>query len=222
VNQYKFTILLATLLLLMFLSPFLLYTRFGQSPLLSAIVTSTIFSLLWISAANAVSDNRQLLRIVWFWTGLIVILQITYGVTRLESLVISMNVLTAGLLCVLLSLLINRIFQADKVDLEMISISLCGYLLLGIFWADIYSIVAYLDPGAFRGAVADLQFGGDSSGTALYFSYVTLSTLGYGDITPVNPSVGILCTTEAITGQIYLTVLVARLVGLHIATHQRL
>ncbi len=52
----------------------------------------------------------------------------------------------------------------------------------------------------------------------VYYSFVTLTTLGYGDIVPVNPSVRALATLEAITGQLYLTVLVARLVGLHI-TH---
>lgn len=219
-KQYKFTILLITLLLLMFLAPFVQYLRVGDSRLFSTLVSSILFSMLWLSAANAASDNIHLIRIVWLWTVLIVIMQISHAVTNVQSLVISLNMMTAGLISVLLSLLIGHIFQADKVRLETISVSLCGYLLLGIFWADIYSIVAYLDPGAFRGAGVDMEFGGDSSGVALYFSYVTLTTLGYGDIVPANASVGMLCSAEAITGQIYLTVLVARLVGLHISAHR--
>jgi hypothetical protein len=51
----------------------------------------------------------------------------------------------------------------------------------------------------------------------LYFSFVTLTTLGYGDVVPTSPVTRTLASLEAITGQLYLTVLVARLVGLHIA-----
>ena len=55
------------------------------------------------------------------------------------------------------------------------------------------------------------------SGLAFYYSFVTLSTLGYGDVSPLNPIARMFSYTEAITGQVYLAVLVARLVGLHIS-----
>ena len=61
-----------------------------------------------------------------------------------------------------------------------------------------------------------MAFGGEKSLIPIYFSFVTLTTLGYGDMVPVSPPARILAILEAVVGQIYLTVLVARLVGLHI------
>ncbi len=62
-----------------------------------------------------------------------------------------------------------------------------------------------------------MRFGGDDSTAVIYYSFVTLTTLGYGDIVPISPAARVLATGEAVIGQIYLTVLVARFVGMHIA-----
>ena len=84
-------------------------------------------------------------------------------------------------------------------------------------------MIDVLDPGSFAFAFAGdtetwrLQFGGGNSGYALYYSFVTLTTLGYGDIAPVTMPARMLASLEAMTGQVYLAILVARLVGLHIA-----
>ncbi len=63
----------------------------------------------------------------------------------------------------------------------------------------------------------EMVFGGEKSLIPMYYSFVALTTLGYGNIVPVSPPARILAILEATLGQIYLTVLVARLVGLHIA-----
>ena len=62
-----------------------------------------------------------------------------------------------------------------------------------------------------------MRFGGEHSVNPLYYSFVTLTTLGYGDISPASSMARMLAAIEAVVGQVYLTVLVARLVGLHIA-----
>jgi hypothetical protein len=85
-----------------------------------------------------------------------------------------------------------------------------------------YSVVDVLDPNAFTWTVTagvprlSFRVGNGDSGV-LYFSFATLTTLGYGDIVPTTPISRMLASVEAITGQLYLAVLVARLVGLHIA-----
>ena len=95
--------------------------------------------------------------------------------------------------------------------------------MLGVSWSLAYSLIDVLQPGAFAYAHAGdtdawrLQGSGENSGYALYYSFITLTTLGYGDIAPVSMTARMLATLEAITGQIYLAVLVARLVALHIA-----
>jgi hypothetical protein len=79
-------------------------------------------------------------------------------------------------------------------------------------------LVEILQPGSFNLAKGTaMKFGGSETIFAVYFSYVTLTTLGYGDITPLSGAARTLAIVEATTGQIYLAVLVARLVGLHVA-----
>ena len=88
------------------------------------------------------------------------------------------------------------------------------YLFIGLLWSDIYAILEHLQPGSF-------SFAHSQAGTKLsdfsYYSFVTLTTLGYGDITPLTSKARAFAMLEAIIGQLYLVVLIARLVGLHIS-----
>jgi len=95
----------------------------------------------------------------------------------------------------------NRLFGA-----------LCVYLMLGVLWALMYSVLAAIDPHAFAGALAPA---GKNDWTAewLYYSFITLTTLGYGDILPVSATARVLAYGEAVIGVFYMAVLVAALVG---------
>jgi voltage-gated potassium channel Kch len=101
------------------------------------------------------------------------------------------------------------------VTVDTICASLCIYLLLGVCWSGIHVLAEVLEPGSFQlpGHGPDAQF----VDFALYYSLVTMTTLGYGDVIPSSPSTRMFAATEAIMGQLYIAVLVARLVGLHIA-----
>ena len=79
----------------------------------------------------------------------------------------------------------------------------------------VVTAVAVNSPAAV--AAEDIHFGDHRTASSLYFSFVTLTTLGYGDMTPVTITARMLTAAEALIGQMYLTVLVARLVALHIA-----
>ena len=99
----------------------------------------------------------------------------------------------------------------------MIVASLCAYLLLAVWFTNAYSLINIVDPSSFRVlSEPSNSFGDTADGLALYYSIVTLTTLGYGDIVPTNSFARMLAAVEAIVGQIYLVVLVARLVGMHI------
>ncbi|MHB8900006.1 MAG: potassium channel family protein, partial [Thermoguttaceae bacterium] len=97
--------------------------------------------------------------------------------------------------------------------------ALCGYLLLGIIWTLLYSAVDTAFPGSFnmpsRGDT-DIANALPASGVLSYFSFITLATVGYGDVTPATPLARTLAWMEAVTGQFYLAVLVAGLVGFKI------
>ena len=87
----------------------------------------------------------------------------------------------------------------------------------------VYSAVDYVQPGSFRFPLLDenvegaMRFSDTRAVFPIYFSFVTLTTLGYGDIVPVSASARMLATMEALMGQLYLAVLVARLVGMQVS-----
>jgi hypothetical protein len=99
------------------------------------------------------------------------------------------------------------------VDTDHLMAALSAYLLVGVFWGAIYVAVEEGIPGSLLAAGSRFPHGMDLS-DGIYFSFVTLATLGYGDITPVTPIARGLAVFEAVVGQFYLAVLVARLVGL--------
>jgi hypothetical protein len=114
--------------------------------------------------------------------------------------------------------ILRRIFKHPVVTSATVSASLVIYLALGVVWAQAYRLVEHFHPGSFTGlsgtGVVEVQR------DLFYYSYVTLATLGYGDINPVGPEARSLAITEALVGQLYLVVLVASLVGMHLSQRQ--
>lgn len=114
--------------------------------------------------------------------------------------------------------LLRKIFlHSDDVSAETIYGSISVYLLIGLAFAFLYMFMDFVDTASFPG---DDMLAGDVVQTLegyMYFSFVTLTTLGFGDITPGTPQAGAFVYMESILGQLYLTVLVARLVGIHIS-----
>ena len=102
-------------------------------------------------------------------------------------------------------------FSQPQVPAGLLRVGIAVYFLLGIFWACLYRLLLQFDPQAL--SITDYD-GGFS--TMLYFSFATLATLGYGDIVPVAWQARSLTILESTIGQIYMTVLIARLVGLHL------
>jgi hypothetical protein len=111
----------------------------------------------------------------------------------------------------------KRVLEGEYVDLNRIAGAISVYMLMGLIWASMYFFISLLDPGAFEGLADMSSFQVTVMNAAfmdlLYYSYVTLSTLGYGDITPVSRAAQSLAYLEAICGVMYVAVLVAALVG---------
>ena len=109
---------------------------------------------------------------------------------------------------------INRkIFFVKKVNGDTIKGGISVFFLIGTVWALFYSIVATLDPQAFSQSLDSI----DLLDSMFYFSFTTLTTLGYGDITPVSDLARTLANLEAIVGMMYPAIFIARLVGLYTA-----
>jgi hypothetical protein len=112
--------------------------------------------------------------------------------------------------------------RADEIDADKICAAVSVYLLMGLIWAVFYLMADLGSTAEQRMLDLSTEIVSRKSGwgefpTYTYFSFVTLSTLGYGDILPVTPTARLLAWLEAVFGQIYLAVLIARFVGLHVA-----
>ena len=107
----------------------------------------------------------------------------------------------------------RKILLSGSVQVNIIVGSLAIYLLIGLIWANLYLIILELAPGAFNGI--NQGDWGENFPKAIYFSYVTLTSLGYGEITPNIPLTRMLAFLEAITGTFYMAVVVASLIGAH-------
>jgi len=111
----------------------------------------------------------------------------------------------------------RQVMFSGPIDGNKIVGSICIYLLLGMVWAFAYMLVEILFPGSMRGFPEHNWQ--ENMQPAFYYSMVTLTTLGYGDISPVLPLARFLAYTEAVVGIFYTTVLVASLIGVRLAEY---
>jgi hypothetical protein len=111
--------------------------------------------------------------------------------------------------------LIRFILRAPHVDANVLCAGLSGYVLLGLLWVRCYLMVAQLNPGAFNLSSSPGAKPIMNGFNAFYFSFITLCTVGYGDVTPVSKGARMLAVMEAIAGLFYVTVLISRLVAIY-------
>jgi hypothetical protein len=109
-------------------------------------------------------------------------------------------------------IILSFVLKQAKVTLNVIYASIVVYLSLAMMWGMIFILMEILEPGSIT-----LGQSGEGTFHFFYFSFVTITTLGYGDITPASEIARSLALLEAVIGQIYLVVLIARLMGIHIA-----
>jgi hypothetical protein len=109
------------------------------------------------------------------------------------------------------------IMRAPRVDFGVLCAAIATYLMLGMLWSFAYILVDGLVPNSFVFTVGPDTIHSMNHFTALYFSFTTLSTVGYGDIVPVSGIARILAMAEAVFGMFYVTLLIARLVALYSA-----
>jgi hypothetical protein len=123
---------------------------------------------------------------------------------------------------VLAVLLLRNVYRTPSVTSETICAALSAYIVLGLIWANAYFLLEHHHPGSFSFPMSEegeplKYFGGERGHVySVYFSFVSLTTLGYGDITPLSPAACTTAVCESILGQMFLAVLIARLVGLQI------
>lgn len=213
-KQGNFVYMLIGLLVFLLLAPAITqYFPTGST----IIIQLAFMSIMVIGVWSFEGDTK------WFIAGIsLAILGVILSITNFffESRVIFLTSLANILAFCVLSAVdaMKQILFSGRITTNKLIGSVCIYLLLGLIWGLIYIFIAEVSPDAFKG----LTLSSDLSSTweYIYYSFVTLTTLGYGDISPVNAYARVLAYLEAIAGQLYIAILVASLVGAHIVDQQ--
>jgi hypothetical protein len=193
---------------------FVLYPLSGRGPF-GGVVLQLVLSLILISGVALVAPKRSALvlaALLAAGTGAI-------GWIRLykssEPLTVLGTLLWIVFLSLLAAVILLRVLREGRMNLHRIQGAVCVYLLLGVIWSGCYVLVVQFDPAAFNvpGSTADETL----TSRLVYFSFVTLTTVGYGDVTAVHPAARSLALLEALTGQLFPAVLLARLVGMELS-----
>lgn len=116
--------------------------------------------------------------------------------------------------------LLRFVLRAKQVDAEVLCTGISVYLILGLLWGLAYTLVAQMNPNAFSFSNHPGSVPAMSGFTAIYFSFTTLATLGYGDITPAADVARMLAMLEAMTGTLFVGVMIAHLVSLYSGSGQ--
>jgi len=130
-----------------------------------------------------------------------------------------MGLLGFGLFFMFVGLIImtNIMLRIRHVTSELIYGSISVYLLMGLAFAFMHALIELIQPGSISG-LESLSMGTTSIMPFVYYSFVTITTLGYGDISPVTGPAASLAYVEAIFGQLYIAIMIARLMGLYVAS----
>jgi len=214
VDRHRYALLFYSLLLTVAIGPLLEAMNFGRN-VMEAFLAVNLIAAVFPIVLNA--ERRTLyvliiLAVLLRWASvhgpqapmLSIFAAVTWGVIAL----------IAAYRAVRFSL------SSVRIDAERVYAALSAYLLIGVCWGVAYAAMTRVLPGSLlSGGV--VPHAGIGMGDAIYFSFVTLATLGYGDLVPATPAMRGLAVFEAVIGQLYLALLVARLVGLQTAAHSR-
>ena len=205
----------STVQLLIALGLFFIWVPFVEEIEGGELIVSGLFSLVLLAGVVAVADSKRILVIA-------IVLAIPAIAGRWMNhfrpdLIPPAVFLVAGLILIafVVGNLLRFVLRAPSVNTEVLCASISAYLMLGLMWTIAYWLVDQLTPGgafSFNTNAGPRSINGFNG---FYFSFITLSTVGFGDITPVSRMARWLAAMEAMTGLLYVAVLIARLVSMY-------
>jgi hypothetical protein len=210
-KERRHLLLLIAILLLFVVGPFVLTFRHG------VLVLNVLGAAILVAGSYALSERKQLFRTAIVLSAVATVgacLPLTFPEHWAVIASHSSTILLGGFFCVSI---LAYVLHSGRVTSDKIFAAICVYLLAGFVWTYAYALLEDVRPGSFADSTEAGRTDDVARVTQLrYFSFATLTTLGYGDILPRSSTARTMAVLEAVMGQIYLAVLVARLVGLHI------
>ena len=199
------SVLLLLLVAVVFVLPAIMPVSAGRR-----FVADILMSLILVSGVVAVAEHRKSAIVLAALSLIVILLAWTELFLNAENMPALRSLSALGAFLVLAFAVSINVFASGHAIGDRVFGAVVLYLLLGLIWAVAYNIVALNSPGSFAGRAATATDLADWA----YFSFVTLTTVGYGDITPVAQSARSLAILEALVGQLYPAVIIARLVSL--------
>jgi ion channel len=211
-----FTTLFVCLLAAILVRPLLAYNRVGH------VIFATSMIVFFVAAIGVLCRSRQerwmavVLGLIWLGARVPELFLVNAS-ARVEVIG---RVAEIAFLSVIVTLLVAAILRKHTVTLDNILGAFAGYLLIALIFGIGFSLIELSEPGSFRvhdALQSEFASAAERDWVLNYFSCCTLMTVGYGDVTPVHAAARTLAVLEAMTGQLYLAVLVAVLVGMRVA-----
>lgn len=207
-HGYRFLGLLLALLILLLASPFV------GNDTLDRIIVSLLLAMVLFAAVGAAGTARHERWVAAALATASFIVFLAGSLLEHRLIYLPALALFTLYLAYTIGVVLRRLVMTTEIDADILCGAAAIYLLIGVAWAMSYWIIYGLDTGAFT-AVAALKVPPYSLHEFLYYSLSSLTTLGMGDITPVNRFAQIWTTLESTTANLYLALLVARLVSLY-------
>jgi len=199
----RFSYLFFTVVLLFLLRPFL------EGMMAIKIVTDVFLWCIVISCVWAVHEKRKHQWLVIVMAAVAILAGVLHFLLENALTLWTSQITILLFLGYAVVAILFYLARQKKVTADMIMAGASEYVLMGVLWACIYSLIETIYPGSFSFAGAK-----DRSGF-IYFSFVTLTTTGYGDLLPVSGQARSLAILETLTGQLFIAITVARLVSLY-------
>ncbi len=205
----RFRFLLLSLMMMIGLRPLL--DEWISSSILADVLTDIFFAFALMSGLHAVSGQPRQLRFALLLVSAIILLGLLHYMLQVQVLFRFQQGLGGVFLIQMLVMILIHIEKENEVTKDLIMASACAYILIGMVWAHFYHFVEVFHPKSFTLPWTP----GDDLWDFYYYSFVTLTTVGYGDILALTKPARALSILEALTGQLYLAIMISRLVGLH-------
>jgi len=185
------------------------------------VLTTAFWSLILITGAITASRNRIFRTLVFSWGLLTFVFLWMRHLFPHQTFVFVANCLALFFLVLLTALILSQTLREGETTSHRIMGAVAAYLLLGLIWYLGYHLIALRIPWAFNVQGPSLGGGEALQSQLFYFSFVTLTTLGYGDIVAVHPMTRMLVILEGVTGQLFPAILIARLVSLQVQSKRK-